>query len=352
MEITGSLSEHEELFLENCANPNLPSTHREDYARVIAIASLVGEHVDGDGNTFGFELVHSANDVKEAVGIYLFETDVVGLDRYTEIEGVDFDVNPKALSGKVDAAHAVLPGLLTVSYENSNNEEDTQIPVVVKGSFKRDFSDRFERVIKEVKMSQQQHKNGEIAFQPIAVVVAPPVIPESKSRAVQNDILLLTYYEDSAVSMDNAPWPLGFNQENIVAADRAVAALGRFNTTIGRHGDAKIKNIVQKPDGSTSMIDFETSAYVDLTDPVEAMYTATADLGMFLDSLEKRGFFSREPWRAFDVVEALGDRYLEQWMCAPEAIQDAVYESVVGVVETYRTYGHENYVASEVDTAP
>lgn len=336
-----TLLRHEQIYLENSSNPELPASHRDDYARAISIASMVGEELDNEGNKFNFAIVHSADEVGETPRINLFENDFVGFDRYQEIDEINFEANPKSLSGKVDAAHAVLPGVLTVSYENSGSEENTTIPVVIKGSFKREFSDRMERLRKEIKISQLQHEHGEIAFMPIAAVISPPVIPSGKSRLPQNEILLLTLYEESAVSMDNAPWSLGFTEDNLEAAERACAAIGRFNRTVGLHGDAKIKNIVQKPDGSTSMIDFETSEIVPVNSTVEARHIVSSDLGLLLDSLKERGFLASEPWRAIDVLEILGEVYMEQWENVSTEVEEAVYDEVVSVVEQYRSYSSE-----------
>lgn len=342
-----TLLRHEQVYIENSSNPELPVSHRDDYARAIAIASMVGEELDNKGNKFDFTIVHNAEEIGEVPKINLFENDFIGLDRYQEIDEVNFEANPKSLSGRVDAAHAVLPGVLTVSYENSGPEENVNIPVVIKGSFKREFSDRFERLRKEIKISQLQRESGEIAFQPIAAVIAPPVNPGGRSRVPQNEILLLTLYEESAVSMDNAPWSLGFTEDNLEAAERAAAAIGRFNRTIGLHGDAKIKNIVQKPDGSTSMIDFETSEIRPIDDPVEARHIVSIDLGLFFDSLSERGFLSSEPWRALEVLEALADAYLAQWKDVSEEVEEAIYDEVVEVVEHYRGYSAERLAKSK-----
>lgn len=323
---------HEQVYLDNRENPELSEDHRDDYARVLAITSMVGDEVDSHGNRFDFTVVETAEDISPAPKINLLNNDYVSFERYTEIESVDFEVKPKALSGKVDSAHAVLPGTLTVHYPDA----EVNLPIVVKGSFKRDFDDRMDRLRKEITISRIQHENDEIAYQPIAAVIAPPVNPQGKSRTPQNEILLLTYYEESATSMDNAPWRMGLNEENIEAAERAVCALARFNTTVGLHGDSKIKNIVQKPDGSTSMIDFETSKLADLNDPIEVRHIVNTDLGLLFESLDIKGFFSDEPFRIHEVLQSLTDRYLEHWDPFSDEIQEAVYNEAIKVLEKYR----------------
>lgn len=302
----------------------IPLKHRESLIRTQQIANMVGSEL----------LVHkvdSLEDVPEVPGVYLLG-DSATTTRNDKIMAAKFSLDTKTLSGKINSAHAVLPGSLGLLYLQNSVWSEKHMSVAAKGYFKRDFEDRFSRIKTEVKASEIQARNGEISFEPIAIVVAePPYMGKSTSQ--EYDLLLVTKLDESVTTLDNAPWQLGFNEANLGAAEAAASALGRFNTQVGMHGDAKDKNVGQRAMGQTSMIDFETSKAIDWDDPVGCATAVYEDFTKLLDSLVKQNFFSREPEKATAVMEALGDAYLAHWEKFPAEIQDAVYSAVASIAD-------------------
>jgi hypothetical protein len=300
----------------------LPEKHVKSLNTTLKIAEMVGRDLEVIG-------IDSVEDIPKTPGVYLFR-DEVDHDHYSDIRSTEFKLKRECLSGRIDSAHAVLPGTLDVVY--SNAAWNREIPIAAKGFYeKRTFAERFERVKKEVVFSMLQEEQGEIAFAPLAVAIAPPAYKGKSTDYTDYNIVLISRL-NKANTLDNNGWQLGFNEDNLEGAEAAANALGKFNQ-IGKHGDAKIKNVAQLPSGEASMIDFETSELVDLDNPTEAAEVATEDFGTFLDSLQKRGFFDREPYRSHEVMDALGETYLAHWANRPEEVQEKVFTQVAEVIE-------------------
>ncbi len=305
----------------------LSERYRASLSRTQRLAASVGSELP----VHTIDLAAGSN-IPSEPGAYLFDEQVT-VSRGGNILAAMFALEPKTLSGKIDSAHAVLPGKLSFLYSINGKLAEGHRYVAAKGYYKRELEDRFRRMEAEIQISRSQRERGEIAFDPIAVVVAPP---EYKGKQTDNsayELLLVTALDEGVTTLDNQPWQLGFDQANLALAESAVDALGRFNTTIGMHGDAKIKNVAQGPSGQTSMIDFETSRTIDLEDPSSVAAAVNEDLAKLFKSLSDQGFFEREPYRAREVLEALAEKYAGHWQSRSPAVQNAVYEAIINVVD-------------------
>jgi hypothetical protein len=317
--------EPSELLPDSPELQKIPAKHRESLIKTQRIASEVGTELPV------YE-VQSPDAIEQIPGAYLF-SNYVDTSSYDNIIATKFDLDIDVLSGKANSAHAVLPGMLGILYSENGVMSERRLPVAVKGFYKREFPDRFDRVQTEITASHIQSSLGELAFEPVAVVVAPPEYKGKTTVHNDYDLLLVSKLDESVKTLDNAPWQLGFTEANILAAEAAVTALGRFNASVGRHKDAKIMNVAQRPDGTTSMIDFETSQSMDRTNPSNAASVVHEDLSTLLDSLDKRGFFAQEKSKARAVLDNLGAAYLESWAGAQSSVQEAVYGTIVLVIE-------------------
>lgn len=305
----------------------LPKRYRDSLHTTQRIAEAVGSELI-------VRSVDAVDYIPPEPGVYLLRED--DATRYGKILATKFTLEPEILSGKTDSAHAVLPGMLSIVHYEKGGYAEKHIPVAAKLYNKRELADRFNRVAAEVAGSQLQAAWGEIAFQPIAVAVAPPEYQGKGTDPADFNILLVTKLDTSVASLDNAPWPLGFEEDNIELANSASAALGRFNSMLGMHGDAKIKNIAQRPDGKTSMIDMETFQGMPWNDEnlQGISTTVNEDFGTFLQSLAKAGFFSKEPFESKKVIDDLAQTYLEQWDHYSEKVQHFVAEQTFQVSES------------------
>lgn len=310
-------------FSQRREGMNIPEDHQASLERTIRIANMVGHELL-------VNVVESENEIPEDPGVYIINGDV-NTEDYQDIVHAGFQFSRKTLSGKADSAHAVLPGKLNVTYLGENSDKQAELEVAAKGCYKRQFSDSITRVRKEVSISRRQAELGEIAFRPVAIVIAQPPNQGKGTDFSNFDVVLVTRLEDAITTLDNLPWQAGFTESNVDTTYRAVDALGRFNTKIGYHGDAKIKNFAQRPNGQTSMIDFETSHQIDLKNPVEVMSMIQNDLSQLLDTLIDRGFFAHEPYRAFEICENLISSYLDHWSDFSTEIQDSAYVAATEV---------------------
>ncbi|HET9098445.1 MAG TPA: hypothetical protein VFN51_02395 [Candidatus Saccharimonadales bacterium] len=302
----------------------IPERYLQSLRRTEVIAETVGTELP-------IRSVSSVYGIAPEPGMYVFgEQDS---PREHDIKATRFTLEPQLLSGKIDSAHSVLPGTLSFLYIRNNRFAERHLNVAAKGYYKRNFADKFERIAAEVRTSHCQRARNEFVYDPIAVIIAPPEYKGKGTDEDDYDMLLLTKLNESATSLDNVPWTLGFQKSNLEAAEQAVHALGRFNTTIGCQGDAKIKNFIQCPSGKTSMIDFETFAGIDWEDSLSVATAVHVDLGKFLDSLMDLGFFAATPHRAREVADRLGQSYLEHWGSFGPDIQESVYEATVEVIE-------------------
>jgi hypothetical protein len=308
----------------------IPAKHQRSLQRTLRIASMVGSKL-------AVNVVDSEHDIPPEPGVYIIEGEV-DTERYENIAVTTFALSPVLLSGKIDSSHAVLPGRLAVSYSDSSGTESvTRLPVAAKGYYKRHFDENFGRAKNEIAMTRLQERAGEIAFRPVALVIAPPPYRGKATDPANYDLLLVTRLE-AVTTLDNNPWELGAKEAaNLEAAELAFSALGRFNASLGLHGDAKPKNIAQGPD-ITSMVDFETSRKVDPSDPLAAATIANEDAGSLLDSLLDRGFFSHRPHESRAIIERLGAVYLDRWAGLPNAVQSKVYEQVADLAEMHVGY--------------
>jgi hypothetical protein len=304
----------------------LPERQREALVRTQHLAGAVGPELE-------VYTIKPRSRIPKQPGAYLF-SDQVTITRGGTVMAARFELEPKILSGKVDSAHAVLPGKLSFLYSRNGSMAEGHRYVAAKGYYKRDLADRFRRMDTEIEISRLQRKAGELAFDPIAVVVAPPEYKGKGTDDSAYDLLLITGLYEGVTTMDNQPWQLGFDEANLESADSAVDALARFNSLIGKHGDAKPKNVAQGTDGRTSMIDFETSEIIEVQEPSSVAAAVHEDLTKLFSSLGEEGFFSREPYRAREVLENLGQRYVEHWGNHPADLQNMVYETVISVVES------------------
>lgn len=304
----------------------LPQRHLESLRRTQDIASSVGSELQ-------VHTIEPSDNIPSKPGVYVYGGQI-DADKYHHVMGAKFDLEPKILSGKIDSAHAVLPGALSFVYIDEGKVTERQLSVAAKGYYKRELSDRLQRVATEVRISQLHEVWGEIAYTPIAVVVAPSEYQGNSSNSADHDILLITELDESSATLDNSPWHRGFDEANLELAEAAINALGRFNSSIGKHGDAKIKNVAQHPSGLTSMIDFETSAERDLSDSANVATVIHEDLTQMFSSLEDQGFFRNEPYRSREVLERLAQDYIGHWERFPALIQDTVFNTVTGVVDS------------------
>jgi|GEM_PF-3383316 len=306
----------------------LSERYRASLSRTQRLAAAVGSELP----VHTIDLM-GGGDIPNEPGAYLF-SDQVTVSRGGTIVAAMFDLDPKTLSGKIDSAHAVLPGKLSFLYLMGNKIAEGHRYVAAKGYYKRELEDRFRRMEAEIQISRSQKERGEIAFDPIAVVVAPPEYRGKQTDDSAYDLLLVTALDEGVTTLDNQPWQLGFDQANLQLAESAVDALGRFNTSTGMHGDAKVKNVAQGPSGQTSMIDFETSQTIDLEDPSSVATAVHEDLAKLFKSLGDQGFFGREPYRAREVLENLGEKYAGHWQSHSPAVQNVVYEAIISVVDS------------------
>lgn len=323
------------MITENLSTPDtlsqrreglqISEEHRVSLQRTLRIANLVGKGLL-------IHVVEDENEIPDVPGAYLIEG-AVDTEDYQEIVQTDFEFKRVTLSGKADSAHAVLPGILRVHYLGKNNDKVIELDVAAKGCYKRTFEDNLDRVRREIHFSRELEDDGEIAFRPVAVVIAEPPTRGKGTDFNNYDVLLVTRLESAITTLDNVPWQKGLTETNVDTAEAAISALARFNTKNGYHKDSKIKNFAQNPIGKMSMIDFERSQAVDMKDPVEVTAMAHGDVGMFLDSIVNRGFFSQEPYKAHDVIRNLAETYLGHWTGSPDFIQDAVYAAVTEVSE-------------------
>lgn len=307
----------ETLPAHHSAEVVIPERHQDSLNRTIRVSAMVGRELP-------VNQAETIDDLPRQPGAYVF-TRPEGGESVEEIVDASFELEAKVLSGKIDSAHAVLPGKLRLDYGDS----ESTIDVAVKNYEKRSFDENFERVKKEVAISALQEEAGELAFSTVAVVIAPPAYRGSGTDMEDYDVFLVTRLNEDMKTLDNAPWQRGFTEANLHLAEAAVNAIGRFNANIGIHNDAKIKNVAQTPTGQASMIDFETSEVRDMTDPMNARTATLVDLETLFDTLQQRGFFNQEPHRAHEVVEALAQNYLDNWVEASQEVQNAVYEEVL-----------------------
>jgi hypothetical protein len=278
------------------------------------------------GNELAVKPANQVDDIGEEPAIYLFSSEAIK----GEITDAEFALKKTYLSGAADSAHTVLAGDLFI--DDSASSERIELNVAVKCFYKRTFEDRFTRALQEVRVLQHLEARGELAWHPIALVIAPT------TDVLDREVILVTQY-DGVLTLDNLPWGRGMTKDNISNALLAVHALGKFNAELGfRHGDAKIKNVAQDEKSSRfGMIDFETSATIDLKNPADAAETALIDFGRMIDSLAKKGFFrpeksSRQSLRVTDLMAQLAQAYLDHWGNASTEIQDAVFDSVHAVL--------------------
>lgn len=303
---------------------DIPDRHKQSLDRTLEITDMVGPNLEA------YNLDEAAA-IPLAPGIYFLGQDVES--GRTHLSFAKFDLEPKVLSGKIDSAHAVLPGLLGIAYSSHGLYSEKHTGVAVKGFYSREITDRFQRVVNEVTISQIQKQQGEIAYDPIAVIIAPAESSKPGGDHENHDILLVTKLDESVKSLDNVAWQLGFNAANVGVVKSAASALGRFNRNVGQHGDAKIKNVAGRANGQTSMIDFETSMLIDINDSSAVMGMVHEDLGKFIESLKDEGFFDHEAYRAPEVLQSVGEAYLDNWDDADETIQDMVYNTAAEIID-------------------
>lgn len=247
----------------------------------------------------------------------------------TDISGASFTFVPENLSGAADSAHAAIPGKLDVGRRDG---ETSSFSVVAKCFSKRSAEERFKRVKREVITMEDMIRRGALTIKPLAVVIAE-VDDEPQ-------IVLLTYQYDGLKTLDNLPWGRGLTEENISNAVISFQALGGFNVTGRKHGDAKIKNAAQDEFGAIGMIDYETTEQVDITNPQVVGDVVHSDFGKLIDSLIKKGFFGDNKDKQYpaaqirDVLETLILAYVGQWVLAGDKVKNAIWEAMYSAVDS------------------
>lgn len=316
----------------------IPERHIAALQRSQRIAGMVGARLEVQ--------VVPAEDIPPHEGVYLIQGEV-DAEAHDDITSTTFELEPFSLSGKIDSAHHVLPGKLSVAYDRraSKGRPNKLLEIAAKGYYKRPFADSFARVKKEIAINKMQEETGEITFTPVAVVIAEPPYEGKGTDYTDYDIILVTRLEEAVTTLDNAAWQLGYTPGNLQAAEAAVDALARFNTHVGKHGDAKIKNVAQRPNGETSMIDFETSEVSDLSDPLVVADIAQKDVGLLFDSWLDRGFFTAQIESTYEVITKLSEIYLSHWTGSSEEVQDVVYQQILELSETYIGYSQQRAYA-------
>jgi hypothetical protein len=227
----------------------------------------------------------------------------------------------------MDSAHAVLAGDLFTDYVSGHK---SQTEIAAKCYVKREYADRMTRAEREVNMTRVAARAGELALDPVAVVVCP-------ERFENGAVVLLTRWDEDLYTMDNMPWGRGLSPANVENAKTASRVLGSFNASGRMHGDAKIKNVASHAGTQSGMIDFETTALFDSMDPIQASDTAYEDFGKLTASLKKKGFFKPKQPKADDVRNVLHDMgmtYLEAWQDASPDVEGAVFNSITDIIDT------------------
>lgn len=321
-EATHSLTEEALLTYDH-----LPKEHRKALVR----ANAAIEYITEDHPAVR---IHEITEpVGRERGVHFLDIDTNG-GKGIKIKRLGFEVYEDMLSGKIESAHAVLPGVLTYDVEVTNGEPVTKSacrPVAIKGYAKREFEERLDRVNKEISIIRQMMSIGEHGFSPVAVVIAPSYFNKDGKG---DSVFLLTELEDELFTLDNAQWHRGLDEEsNMRLLEKAVSALARFNRSIGKHGDSKLKNFIQSPDGQVSVIDFETStqhAPDELEDSALVGDIAEGDISLFLKSLKDTGFFRRLPDHKIEgVLAQILETYAGHWSDGGEELQDAVLEAAI-----------------------
>lgn len=246
------------------------------------------------------------------------------------IEGTEFEVEPRMLSGAADSAHAVLSGYLAVEYGGKVDKVD----IAAKAYQKRSFEDRFARVRQEVLVTRRMADEGELALAPVAVAIGP----EDQGRPV----VLFTRLVEDLYTLDNNPWNRGAgNPANARNATLAAEALGRFNSYGLQHGDAKIKNVASSTDGRVGMIDFETTKDFDVSNALQVAEAVHVDFGLLLSSLQAKGMFTpRYDQYGYQTnaaaikgtLDSMVDAYMRSWQGEDIEAGFAAYETLQTVI--------------------
>lgn len=292
-----------------------------DTVRAVEIISgLTGKELSATG-------VDDYTQVGRQPGVYVLSPHVASAEGITDTR---FELDELLLSGKADSAHSVVTGELEIDFKGDPSQS---IPIVAKRAAKREFDDRFQRILREVEVLEKLQALGEPAFEPIAVVVAPVQHP------LVGEVVLVTRFAPEILSLDNQPWGRGAdNEANKESAIAAATALGHFNAVIGYcHGDAKIKNAAVEEGNGYGMIDFETSAPFDASNPAEVMETVNIDFSLFIDSLYKRRYFTglNTKGRVESALEMLTYGYLAPWEDSAPEVQDAAVNEATSVCDRF-----------------
>lgn len=253
---------------------NLNTEQTERQAAALRNVDLVSREIGRQ-----LPVVSGEHGVNEMSGLYV-------LDEETRQKGdmvhAEFAIEPTMLRGAADSAHAVLAGKMTVKYADGSVGVTE---VAAKCYSKRDFSERLDRVRREVEFTEEMRSHGELALDPIAVAVAPPNVADGA-------VVLFTRLDEELYTLDSNPWGRGLTSQNIGVAVAAAQTVGHCNAKRGiRHEDAKIKNVGSRTSGELGMVDFETSHRFDPANPAEAQVAAHADFGLLMKSLDDKGFF-------------------------------------------------------------
>lgn len=304
----------------------IPATAKERQERFEATLRAVRIISDMAGGELPIYSADRADEITHEPGIFVLSKH---LGTEQQIVDTTFDLKKMLLSGAADSAHSVIAGDLAIDYQNGERHD---VSVAAKCYAKRTKAERFQRAMREVTIMEDLQNRGELTLEPIAVAIA------HDQGATDGEVVLLTRYNPNLLSLDNIPWGRGVTDPtNVQNAIIASQALGRFNARLGyRHGDGKIKNAAVEYGRGAGMIDFETSRVFDVHDPIEASVTALDDFGLFIDSLEKKGFLKRDGLRETrDVINILGEEYLTEWSDASDAVQSAVAEQVTSLTACF-----------------
>lgn len=277
------------------------------------------------GRNIPINPIDRADQISDEPGAYIFSE-----HSNKPIVDADFRLRQELLSGTQDSAHSVLAGVIEV--QRDDEEEPKINEVAIKCFLKRNPGERISRAIQEFRVMEYLKGQEELTFEPICLVKGRDDDLSSGSVAI------MTTFEPTVFSLDNYAWAKS-NGDAEALAHSAAASLGRFNTLGIFHGDAKIKNVAQDETGKFGMIDYETSYFFDATSPSDASGTALTDFETLVKSLADRQFFNapnRLPRRQA-ILENLAQSYLDQWISAPEPVQDSVYNAISLAVTRFKT---------------
>jgi hypothetical protein len=293
---------------------------REALRTVNAIARATGRNLD--------VIAQPDGGFSTDPGVYLLDREVAGRG---PIKDTKFTFEERMLSGAADSAHAVIAGELAMQHTSGQRVNSA---IAAKCYQKRTFVERIARAEREITVMRDMQARGELGLDPVALAVT--------GNEMDNSVVLLTRFNQGLYTLDNNPWGRGVNLHNTMNASAAAGALGRFNTMGYVHRDAKIKNVASVAGRGVAMIDFETTDFIDPTDPVQAASAAHTDLEYMMGSIADKGMFKLRRTHmgdnSKDIIGAVQsiceDGYLPAWQNASVEVQEAVYGVVAGVAES------------------